>query len=100
LGNGRRILDVRLHRIGGVRVRTIIGLLVLGLSITACSFTVGVNCGPLDPDQCEGRASEIVSVVEQNNPGRRVVSIEFLNAEGHARVVLDDDTEVGWGERL
>lgn len=33
-------------------------------------------------------------------PNRRVVYIEFLNAEGHATVRLDDGMEIGVGERL
>ena len=59
-----------------------------------------MRCGPLPHDQCEGRAAEIERIVERENPGRHVVLISFVNAEGHARVLLDDDTEVGWGERL
>jgi hypothetical protein len=59
-----------------------------------------VRCGPLPREECERRAAEIERVVERDNPGRQVVLISFVNAEGHARVMLDDDTEVGWGERL
>jgi hypothetical protein len=33
-------------------------------------------------------------------PNRRVVSIAFLNEEGHATVRLDDAIDIGWGERL
>jgi hypothetical protein len=40
-----------------------------------------------------------VFVFERDNPGRRVVSITFVNNDGHARVILGADTEVGWGAR-
>jgi hypothetical protein len=59
-----------------------------------------VRCGPLPSDPCEAQAAEIERIVERDNPGRHVVLISFVNAEGHARVLLDDDAEVGWGERL
>jgi hypothetical protein len=74
---------------------------LLALTTSACvTPPPEVRCGPVPPDPCEEQAVEIERVVERDNPGRQVVHISFVNAEGDARVLLDDDTEVGWGERL
>lgn len=77
-----------------------VGVAGLGMSLAGCALWRSVDCGPLTEVNCEQQAAQIVSVVERENPGRRVVSIVFINEEGHALVRLDDDTEIGWGERL
>ncbi len=76
-------------------------LLLVAISVvTSCGRSYSLDCGPLDRATCEREAAEIVSVVTRYNPGRPVSSIVFTNAEGHAVVMLDDGTEIGWGERL
>jgi hypothetical protein len=83
----------------GGRLSLLAGLLVL--LTTACLLPPPeVRCGPMPRDPCEEQAAEIERIVERDNPGRHVVLISFVNAAGHARVLLDDDTEIGWGERL
>lgn len=57
-------------------------------------------CGPLDRDLCLLTASTVALSVEDDHPGRQVVMIRFINVQGHAIVVLDDGTEIGWGDRL
>jgi len=77
-----------------------IAALVMTTLMASCSLAPSVDCGPLDRTRCEEEAGQIVSVVQRDNPGRTVQSIEFLNADGHARVMLDNGEEIGWGERL
>jgi len=75
-------------------------LLTTALMLASCSLAASLDCGPLDRATCEQEAAEIVSVVERDNPGRTVRSIEYLNADAHARVMLDNGEEIGWGARL
>lgn len=81
-------------------MRRIAALFSVALMAASCSLAPSVDCGPLDRATCEEEAAQIVSVVQRDNPGRTVQSIEFINADGHARVILDDGEEIGWGERL
>jgi len=81
-------------------MRRITALLTAAAILASCSLAASVDCGPLDRATCEQEAAEIVSVVQRDNPGRTVRSIEFLNADAHARVMLDNGEEIGWGERL
>lgn len=71
----------------------------LTLILTSCWPPYVVDCGPLPEDQCEKEAAEIANVVGRGHPDRSIVSITFLNRQAHAEVILDDGTEVGWGER-
>jgi hypothetical protein len=81
-------------------VHRIVALFCAVLFLTSCGHPYSLDCGPLDRTDCEHQATEIVSIVTRDNPGRSVTSIVFVNTSGDARVILDDGTEVGWGERL
>ena len=81
-------------------MRHITALVATALIAASCSLAPSVDCGPLEHATCEEEAAQIVSVVQRDNPGRTVRSIEFLNADGHARVMLDNGEEIGWGDRL
>jgi hypothetical protein len=67
--------------------------------VASCERSYSLDCGPLDPKACDDRATEIVSVISREFAGRGVPSIVILNAIGHAHVVLNDGTKVGFGER-
>lgn len=69
-------------------------------ALSGCGLWPEVDCGPLDTSECDAAAQEIQETFAVEYPNRRIVSIEFLNEEGHAVVLLDDGTEVGFGERL
>lgn len=88
-------------------MRRIVAVVAVALLVAACeapssldNLPYSLNCGPLEPAECERQAAEIVSVITRETPERSISSIVFLNPEGHAQVILDDGTEVGWGERL
>jgi hypothetical protein len=81
-------------------MRKITGLVCAMLLLASCGRSYSLDCGPLDHAACEERATEIVSVISRNFPGRTVRSIVIENAAGHAQVVLDDGRVVGFGERL
>ena len=72
------------------------------LQISACDlvFAPRIDRGPLEPVDCERAVQEILRTMGREYPNRRVVSIAFLNEEGHATVRLDDAIDIGWGERL
>ena len=66
--------------------------------LSACNlFGPEITCGPLPGLECDEQVQEIQTIIARDFPARRVVSIEFANAEGDATVRLDDETEVGWG---
>lgn len=69
-------------------------------SLPPITLDYALMCGPLDRDSCLRAAAVVASSVEGDHPGRRVVMIQFVNLEGHAVVILDDGTEIGWGDRL
>ncbi|HET7646076.1 MAG TPA: hypothetical protein VFM03_06275 [Candidatus Limnocylindria bacterium] len=75
------------------------GGVTTALLATSCLLAPSVDCGPLDRGTCEEEAAQVVSVVQRDNRGRTVRSIQFLNVDGHARVMLDNGDEIGWGER-
>ncbi len=81
-------------------MRLILGFLCAALMLTSCGHPYSLDCGPLDRAACEERATQIVSTVMKAFPSHSVSSIVIVNAAGHAKVLLDDGTEVGFGERL
>ena len=81
-------------------MRRLVGLVCGMLLLASCGPSYSLDCGPLDRAACEERATEILSVISVNFPGRTVRSIVIENEAGHAQVVLDDGREVGFGERL
>ena len=88
-----------LGREWGFVARALVGALVM-VAVTACMRGYALECGPLDLVSCDARADEIEVVVTESYPGRTIRSIEILNEEGHATVVLDDGAVIGFGERL
>lgn len=81
-------------------MRRRIGLVCAMLLLASYGRSYSLDCGPLDRADCEEWATEMVSVVTREFPDRGVTSIVIWNAAGHAQVLLDDRTEVGFGERL
>lgn len=87
----------------GVRARVAANVVVLVCAaalLTSCGQTYSIDCGPLGNAACADRVTQIVSVVKQNFPDRKVASIVVENALGDARVLLDDGTQIGFGRRL
>jgi hypothetical protein len=77
----------------------ILGLLFGALLLTSCGPNYSLDCGPLGHTACAQRATQIVSVLKRNFPGRAVSRIVIQNLQGDAQVILDDGTEVGFGRR-
>lgn len=81
-------------------VPTVATAAITALTVAGCTLFRITDCGPLDADDCSALVSQIEQVVAREYPGRSIVEIHVLNADGHAEIRLDDDTEIGWGERL
>jgi hypothetical protein len=77
----------------------VIGVVSAALLVASCMRSYSLDCGPLNAKACDERATVIESVVSREFVGRRVASIVILNPEGHAQVILDDGTKLGFGER-
>lgn len=69
------------------------------LALSACGRPYDLQCGPLAKTDCLDHANLIVEALAHYHPWDAVSSIEFLHDERHAFVILDDGTEIGWGER-
>ena len=79
-----------------LRIAAVFGAL---LTLSACGLSYDLDCGPMGRTACLDEADAIIEAMARYHSGESVSSIEFFDEEGHALVMLDDGTEIGWGER-
>lgn len=60
--------------------------------VTKGSPAYNLECGPLGPDTCHQRASEVIAANLKGSPTNRVVSITFGDECGSYRATFDDGT--------
>ncbi len=72
-------------------------VLAIGLASTACSMIPPqVACNGIEPSACQRIAQEVISRKSAEDPSRRLVRIEVMDARGSYTLTFDD----GSGESM
>ena len=76
------------------RARASLALAVVGSLVAAgCSLLPPtIECGPLDPAECQQRAQAIVAEGQRGDPTRRLVRLTFTYRQGSYSAEFDDGT--------